>query len=151
MNEQMMKQAEEMMQAAQDARVPENVQAMAEDGVAKTREAYDRISVAAKDTTKAIEEINGVAQQGAKTLGEHLIDNVVANTDAAFDAAEAVVRSKTLPEAARIQADYLQQQFAKAGEQTKVFYELSTQVAKTTMDQVNAVAGKALEQVKNVG
>ncbi len=149
MNEQMMKQAEEMIQAAQDMRVPENVQAFAEDSVQRTREVYERLSGVAQETTKAFEEITEAAQKGAKTLTEQLLENMIANTEAALDAAEAVVRAKTLPEAARVQADFWQQQLTKASEQTKAFYELSGEIAKTTFEQWNAVASKTLEQVKS--
>lgn len=155
MNEQFVKQAEEMMQAAQqvanDVRVPENLQAIAEDGVARSREVYDRMSIVAKDTGKAVEEIAGVAQKGARTLSEHIFENLLANTEAVFDAAEAVARCKTFPEAAKIQADFMQQQMAKAGEQTKEFYELSTKVAMETMDHVGTVATKTIDQVKTHG
>ena len=38
-NDQFTRQAQDMFNAAKDARIPENVQHMAEEGVAKTREA----------------------------------------------------------------------------------------------------------------
>jgi hypothetical protein len=37
MNDQFTRQAQELFSAAKDARIPENVQAMVEDGVTKTR------------------------------------------------------------------------------------------------------------------
>ena len=73
------------------------------------------------------------------------------NTEAAFDAAQAIVRAKTIPEAARLQADFVQQQLAVAGAQTKELLELSTKVAKQTFEINNAAATKSFEQMKKAG
>ena len=51
--DQFTRQAQDMFNAAKEARIPENVQAIAEEGVAKTREAYSKISAVAKDNAKA--------------------------------------------------------------------------------------------------
>ena len=55
MNEQFTRQAQDMFRAAQDAKIPEQIQAIAEDGVAKTREAYQKIQSATKDNAKVVE------------------------------------------------------------------------------------------------
>ena len=52
MNEQFTRQAQEMFNAAKDVRIPENVQAFAEESVAKTREAFSRMNATAKDNAK---------------------------------------------------------------------------------------------------
>ncbi|MGE0629093.1 MAG: phasin family protein [Hyphomicrobiaceae bacterium] len=148
MNEQFARQAQDMFRVAQDAKIPENFQAFAEDSVAKTREAYQRMNSAAKDSAKVVEEVVLAAQAGAKTLGEKVFQNTAANTEAAFDAAKAMARARTLPEAARLQADYMQQQFAVAGEQTREFFELSTKVARETLESMNAAAAKSFDQFK---
>ena len=148
MNQQFMKQAEEMMRAAQAAQMPEGIQAMTEDGLAKSRAAYKNMTVAAKDAGAAMENVTTVAQKGAKTLGEKMFANMSANAEAMFAAAAAMAKSKSLPEAAKIQADFMQRQFAKAGEQSKEFYELSTKVAKETVDTVNKTATKTMDKMK---
>lgn len=148
MNEQFTRQAEEMLDAAKNARIPENVQAMAEEGVTKTREAYDKISTATKDGAKVVEELMLAAQADAKAIGEKVIGLAVANTQAAFDAAQAIARARSIPEAAKLQADFFQQQFAVAGAQTKEFFELSTKVARQTFETMNSAATKSFEQLK---
>ena len=55
LNEQFTRQAQDMFRAAQDAKIPEQIQAIAEDGVAKTREAYQKIQSATKDNAKVVE------------------------------------------------------------------------------------------------
>ena len=151
MNEQFARQAQDMFAAAKDARIPENLQAIAEEGVQKTREAYYKMSEVAKDGAKVVEEVMLASQAGAKALGDKLAHNTTVNTEAAFDAAQAIARAKTLPEVVRLQADYMQQQFAVAGAQSKELFELSAQVTKQTLDTVNAAATKGFEQMKKVG
>ncbi len=147
-NDQFARQAQDMFNAAKDARIPENVQHMAEEGVAKSREAFQKINTVTKDGAKVFEGVMLTAQAGAKTLGEKVLNNTVANTEAAFDAAQAIARARSLPEAAKLQADFMQQQFAIAGAQTKEFFELSTKIYRQTFETMNAAATKGFEQVK---
>ena len=148
MNEQFTRQAQDMFRAAQDAKIPESIQAMAEDGVSKTREAYHKLQSATKDQVKVVEEFVLAAQAGAKAIGEKVIENTAANTEAAFDAARAMARARSLPEAARLQADFLQQQMAIASSQTKELLELSTRVTRQAFESVNAAAVRSFDQLK---
>jgi hypothetical protein len=148
MNEQFTRQAQDILAAAKDARIPENVQAFAEESVAKTREAYNKLSTVAKDNVKVLEEVMLATHAGAKAIGEKVLQNSVVNTEAAFDAAQAIARAKTFPEAARLQANFVQQQLAVASSQTKELFELSTKVAKQTFETLNVAATKSFEQIK---
>ncbi len=149
MNDHFTKQTEEFIQAAQDVRIPENVQAIAEDGLAKTREAYAKATAVAKDAGKAFEAVAEVAQRGAKALGEKVLTNAEVNTRAAFEAAEAVAHAKTLPEIAKVQSDFVQTQVATLSEQTREFVELSQKVAKETLDHWSTAATRTFEQIKS--
>lgn len=151
MNEQIARQAQEMLDAAKNARIPENFQAFAEESVSKTREAYDKMTATAKDNAKTVEDLFAAAQASAKTIGEKVLGNAVANTEAAFDAAQAIARAKTLPEAARLQLDFVQKQLAVAGAQTKDILALSAEAAKQTYESINAAATKSFEQMKKAG
>ena len=146
--DQFTRQAQEMFSAAKDARIPENVQAMAEEGVAKTREAYAKINTATKDGVKVMEDMMVAAHAGAKTIGEKVLRNTEVNTEAVFDAAQAIARAKTIPEAIRLQTNFVQQQFAVAGAQTKELFELSAKVAQQTFETMNSATTKAFEQIK---
>jgi phasin len=148
MNEQFTRQAQDILAAAKDARIPENVQAFAEESVAKTREAYNKLSNVAKDNVKVLEEVMLATHAGAKAIGEKVLQNSVVNTEAAFDAAQAIARAKTFPEAVRLQANFVQQQLAVASSQTKELFELSTKVAKQTFETLNVAATKGFEQLK---
>lgn len=150
MNEQFTKQAQDMFSAAKDARIPENVQAMAEESVAKTREAYAKMANVAQDQAKVVEEVMLASQAGTKSLTEKMLQNTSVNTEAVFDAAQAVASAKTLPEAARVQADFLQQQMAVMTAQTKELFEIYTKVSKHTFETMNEAATKSFEQIKTV-
>lgn len=151
MTDQFTRQAQDMFAAAKDARIPENIQVMAEDGVQKSREAFYKMSAAAKDSAKVVEDVMSANQAGAKAIGDKLMHNTSVNTEAMFDAAQAIARAKTIPEMVRLQADFLQQQFAVAGAQSKELFELSAKVAKQTLETVNSAATKSFEQMKKVG
>jgi len=148
MNEYFKRQTEEFLNAARVARMPENVQAFAEESVAKTREAYGKLSSAAKDHVKAAEEILVATQAGAKAISSKVLDNATANTEAVFDAAQAIARAKSIPEAARVQAEFVQKQFAVASEQAKELFELSARVTQQAFQTANEAATKSFEQVK---
>jgi hypothetical protein len=92
-----------------------------------------------------------VAQAGAKSFGDKLLHTVTVNAEAAFDAAEAMARAKTVPEMARLQATFVQQQLATASSQTKEFFELSNKIGRQTLESMNAAATKTFEQLKSVG
>ncbi len=148
MNEQFTRQAEQFFSAAKDARMPENVQAMMVDGVAKTRDAYEKAASAAKDQAKVAEDMLLASQAGAKTIGTKLMENTVTNAEAAFEAAQAIARAKSIPEAARLQAEFMQKQMAVAGAQTREFFELSTRIAQQTFETFNSAATKSFETMK---
>jgi phasin len=151
MNDQFTRQAQEMFSAAKDARIPENIQAMAEDGVAKTREAFDKLQAVSKDGVKTIENVMLTAQAGARSIGEKVMRNVEVNTEAAFDAAEAIARAKTVPEVLKLQQSYVQQQMTASANQTKELFELYAKVAQQTFETMNAAAAKSFEQLKKAG
>jgi len=142
------KQAQDMFAAAKDARIPENMQAFAEETVAKTREAYSKMSSVTKDSAKVMEDVMLTAHAGAKAIGEKVLHNTSVNTEAAFEAAQNIARARTLPEAARLQGDFVQQQLAAASAQTKELFELSTKFAKQTFDSMNSAATRSFEQFK---
>ena len=148
MTDQFIRQAQEIFAAAKETRIPENVQAIVENSVAKTREAYSTMNSAAKDGVKVLEDVMVAAHAGAKTIGEKIIRNTETNAEAAFDAARAISRAGTLPEVVRLQTSFLQNQFAVASAQTKELFELSTKVAHQTFETMNSAATKTFEQIQ---
>jgi hypothetical protein len=138
-----------MFTAGKDAKVPENVSAFAEDAIAKSRDAYHKFTSFAKDNAKVAEEVLLTTQAGAKSIGEKIVANTLANTEAAFEAAQAMARARTFPEIARLQANYWQQQFAVVGSQSKELFELSNKVTKQALETVGAATTKSFDQFKS--
>jgi hypothetical protein len=150
MNEQITRQAQDMLAAVVKTEVPAEVRTMAQESVAKAREAYGKWTNAAQAGAKALEEMMVTTQSGAKTVGETVLGHAVANTEAAFDAARGLARARTLPEAAQLQVKFVQEQLAIVGEQGKGLLELTAKVAKETTDALTAIATRAAEDLKKV-
>jgi hypothetical protein len=151
MNEHFTRQAEQFMDAAKAAKIPENIQAMAEEGVSRSQEAFATFSTAAKDQVKAAEELSLATQAGIKSIGTKMMDNTAANAEATFDAARAIARAGSIPEALRLQAEFFQRQFAIAGTQTKELFELSTRVAPNAFDTASEATAKSVETARKRG
>jgi hypothetical protein len=96
-NEQFTRQAQEMFNVAKDARIPENFQALAEESVNRSRDFYQKLNATAQENVNALEEFMLASHAGAKAVGEKVMHNAAVNTESAFDAAQAIARSKTLP------------------------------------------------------
>ena len=151
MTDQTPRQINDFFAAANGASIPSNISAMAEESVAKTRAAYLQINSIAKTNLKAYQDAMTTAHDSAKTIGEKVLINTEANTKAAFDAAQAISRAKTLPEMARLQSSYLQKQVADSAVQIQEFCELSMKVAQQTLEAMNSAAIKTFDQVRKVG
>src|ERR1700736_6435041 len=80
MNQQFGKQAfDQAEKLFKDARIPENVQAIAQQSVAATQEIYTKTAAAAQGGAKAFTEIADTAWGSAKMLNEKVVQNVTAN------------------------------------------------------------------------
>lgn len=140
---QYVQQAEAILKAAQIGHLPEHFQASAHEGLAKTRQVTRNSFAAAKDGTEIAEQ----ALRDAKTLAETALANVVVNMEAAFDAAQAMLRAKDVTEAAQLQANFIQAQIARAGKQSKEFYELATKLTQQPFASWNSVATKSFARL----
>ena len=128
-----------------DARVPENVQAIARQSVAASKEFYAKTAAAAQDGAKVITEIADTAWGSAKMLNEKLAQNVTANAEAAFRAAQAMATAKSLPEIAKLQSEFVQDLAAQAVEQTKEFLDLSSRATQHLLEKAQAAAGRSFK------
>ena len=108
-NQQFGKQAfDQAEKLFKDARVPENVQAIAQQGVAASKEFYAKTAAAAQDGAKVMTEIADTAWGSTKLLNEKIVQNLTANAEAAFTAAQAMATAKSLPEIAKLQGEFMQ-------------------------------------------
>ena len=84
-------QAEQFLK---ETRLPENVQAIAQQGVAKTQEFYTKSAAAAQESAKVLTEVAETAWGSTKMLNEKLVQNLTANIDASFNAAHAIAGTR---------------------------------------------------------
>jgi phasin family protein len=148
MNEQFTRQAQEMFDLAKDASLPENFQVIAQDGVAKSREAFEKINSVAQDGAKTAEEMLLASQVATKAMGDKVMTNAAANTEAFFDAAQTMAKATTLPELFRLQTEFFQKQAAVVSAQSTALFETSAKAAAQTVDTMNAAASKSNEPKK---
>ena len=141
------KQAEELIKAAREARIPDNVKAMAEEGVSHTKKAYDQLHSATRDHAAHTDTVLATVHAGGKTIADKLLSHSATNAEATFNAALQIVRAPSLPEAARLQAEFVQAQIATASSQTQELFQLSSKLATATMEHFQAAAGKMFSNV----
>lgn len=148
MHEQISKQAREMWAAATKTEIPDAIRSAAQDSVAKASEALAQWQTVARQGSKAFEDISLATQSGAKAVGEQVLGNTIANAEAGIAAAQKVVAARTIPEAAQLQAKFLQDQAEAWKLQSKELAELSLKVARETADALTASVAKMTGELK---
>ena len=151
MNEYIAQQTQAFMANAANTQVPADVQAFAQDSVARAREAFAKWSAGTQSGIRAIDRVMLANQSGAKTIGDKVLSNVQAAAEAAFDAAQGLARAKTLPEVAKLQAKFVQEQLAMASQQGKALLELSAKIAEETTDTLTAIATRSAGDLQKAG
>jgi hypothetical protein len=148
MIDQWKREARQMFTAAKNARIPESFAVLAEDAISRSRDAFDHFQSVSTDGTRSVETALRAAQDGARVIGEKVLQNVEHNTELAFQAAQAMARAKTVPELLQLQSSFLQQHLSMSASQSMDLLGLSAKVAQQTYDTMNAVALKAFEPLK---
>jgi hypothetical protein len=125
--------------------VPADVQAVAQQSVAKSWELYRQSLAAAQGGAKIFTEVAETTWGSAKLLNDRIIQNMTANAEAAFSAAEAIASARSLPEAAKLQGEFLQMLFLATGEQLKEFADLSARAAQHVLETMHVAASRSLK------
>jgi hypothetical protein len=123
-----------------DACLPESTQAMAQAGVAKSREFYRMSAAAAQGGARLFVEVAETAWGSARLLNDKVAHNVACNTEVAFNAAEAVAKAGSLHEIVKLQGDFLRLLLAQTSEQTKEFVDLSTRATQHVLETMQGAA-----------
>jgi hypothetical protein len=121
------------------------VLAIAEKTVTTSKEFYEKAAAAAQDGAKALTEIADAYWGSTKLLNEKLAQNLTANVDVAFTAAQQLAAAKSLPEIGKIQSDFVQKLSAQATEQTKEMVDLSTRATQHLFEKAQAAASKTIK------
>ena len=142
MTDQFTKPFTDLFKDAPAGQIPAQLQSFIQDGLSKTRNAALTSLAAIKSGAGSFGQVNIVAPKEAGEFTAKLFDNTIVNTEAAFGAAQSIAQAKSPVEAMQLQAQYLQSQFAKAGEQTKELFELSTKAAQKSVEDLGGAASK---------
>ena len=127
------------------ARVPDNVQALAQQGVTASKDLYSKTAEAVRDGATVMTEIADTVWGSTKMLNDKIAQNLAANAEATFSAAQAIATAKSLPEIAKLQSEYVQRFAAKAAEQTKEFFDLSARATQHVFEKAQAAATKSFK------
>jgi hypothetical protein len=126
------------------AAVPEALQVAARDSVARSREMYRQGLAAAQGGAKVMAEVAETTWGSAKLLNDRIIQNVAANAEAVFRAAEAMAGAASLPEAARLQGELVCLLLVASGEQMKEFADLSVRAAQHVLETAQDAAARSM-------
>ena len=127
-----------------DVYLPEDVQAMAQETVARSREFYRQSAAAAQGGARLFVEVAESAWGGARLLNHKIARNVASNTQAAFDAAEACARGGSLFEIAALQGNFLRQFLVATSEQTRELVDLSARATQHVLETMQGAAVRLL-------
>ena len=127
---------------------PGHVLALAEKTVTTSKEFYEKAAAVAHDGAKALTEIADAAWGSTKLLNEKLAQNLTANVEAAFAAAQQIAAAKSLPEIGKIQTEFVQKLSVQTTEQTKEMVDLSTRATQHLFEKAQAVASKSMKSMK---
>lgn len=131
--------------------LPEQLQSAIAKGVTSSRASFDKAAEYAKENMKIAEKIVLAAQTGSKEIGEKVLGNAETNAKAAFEAAATLATAKSLPELARLQTNFIQQQLSVMHRQNQELFQLSAQLAQQTFATLNSAVVKNFEQFNKNG
>lgn len=125
--------------------VPEQVRAMAEQGVSQAREGYQKLKEAAETSNGALGAVYASATKGAGDFTAKVIDIAKTNTESAFDFAQNLLGVKSLPEAFELVNAHARKQFEVLTAQSHDLAALTQKVATDTVEPIKTGAAKAFK------
>jgi phasin len=122
--------------------VPEMVREFAEKGVQQAKQGYEKMKVAAEETTDLLETTYTAASKGATEFNMKALDALRANVNASFDFTAAMFGVKTLAEAAEISTAHYRAQFEALSAQAKDLSALAQKIATETSEPIKSGVSK---------
>jgi hypothetical protein len=124
--------------------VPLDMDGLALQGVAASRELYTRTALAAHENTKLLTELAEAAWGSTKMLRDKLVQNAATNTEAGFAMAQAIATAKSLPEIAMLQSQYMQKLAGQTADQAKEFLDLSARATQHVLERAQSAMMRAI-------
>ena len=123
--EQFEHQAQLFVESAKNGHIPEQVRMVAEESVRRMHEAFTNLSSAAQEGADQWKRVVHANYKTAREMERKCLQNTATNVDAAFAAARSIAAARTLPEAARLYAEFVQQQLTAGSAQMQELLALS--------------------------
>ncbi len=130
--------AAQFEEIARDTQIPDSMRALAEKGVAQTRQLYERSKNTLQAVIESWEKSFVAAGQGAVALNRKIIDIAERNINTGFDLATSLAGAKNLAEAMELQAAYWRKQFRDLSAQAEEVRALSTKVTANVVEPINS-------------
>jgi hypothetical protein len=121
--------------------VPAQVKEMMEEGLGRARTAWGTACATVKDAADA-------QSSATKTIGDHLARSMTVNVNAAFDAAQALTKARTLAQAQSIQVDFIQDHMSRMMEQSRQWIDLNAKIGQELAAAVSEMASAAAKTTR---
>jgi hypothetical protein len=125
---------------------PSQTASLALDSVVQSHKAIANGAAVTRLRVQTWTEVVNTSWASAKMLNEKLMENTTANADAALVAAQAIASAATLPEATRLQNDFLRQLFAEQEKQANDFLDLSSRAAQHMLEVLHCAASNSMSR-----
>ena len=127
--------------------VPAAFREFAQKGVAQTKDAYEKMKVAAEENTQMLETVYSTASKGATDYGLKMIEIARANTSAMFDFTESLFGVKSPSELVELSTKHARAQFETLSGQSKELAGLAQKVATDTAEPIKTGVSRAMKKV----
>ena len=123
--------------------VPPGVREAASKGIDQSLAAYNHIKSVTETTAQSVEASYTAAVKGSAELSAKALASMQANAHAAFDFMSALSSTKSLPDAMKLQSEFLQKQSQALIAQGKEMAELAKKIATESAEPLKAGITKA--------
>ncbi len=130
------------------AKLTESYRDFAEKGLVQSKDAYDKLKVAAEDATKTVEQTFESAQAGSVELSLKAIDTIRTNADSSLSHVEALLGVKSVAELFELQTAFVRSQAEAAVDQAKDLQDAVRKVAEDVSKPGKAAYEKAAKTFK---
>src|SRR6266849_4894143 len=121
------------------------LRAIAEQGIAQVKAAYERAKAAAEQATGVLEHSYAAASEGAAEYNRQVVDAARANVNAGFDYAIALLAVKSPTDVVEVSTAHARERFQAVAEQAKVLGALVQKLAAETAEPIQTGVTKAFQ------
>ena len=127
--------------------IPAAFREFAEKGVSQAKENYEKMKIAAEEATGLLEGTYATASKGVSEYNSKVIEAARLNTNAAFDFATELMKTKSFSEFVELSTAHARKQFETLTAQSKELATLAQKVATETAEPVKESVSKAFKKV----